>query len=127
MLKKQADPSDGLSEGETLTFTLLLSSPSLTAQLWDRLPAALEYVPNSITGTLFPLAEYSPAARAVIWQGTLLPTATGNVIRFQVTPGITHPVVNKAWLTDTATGIGVHATVIVNGRQVVFPVVMRDR
>ena len=67
-------------------------------------------------------------------QGTL-PTDTVQVVRFQVTPGITgtealslsQPIVNTAWLTDTERGWTVSATVIVNGWRVYLSLAVKNR
>ncbi len=93
----------------------------------------VRYVEGSITGTVAPTAIYSPTAHAVVWQGTLL-ADTIETIRFQVTPGITQtgslslspPIVNTAWLTDTEGGWRVSAIVIVNGRRIYMPLVLRS-
>lgn len=124
-LEKQATPLDGLHNNETLIYTLILSGSGLGVQLWDPLPANVNYVDGSLT----PPAVYSPTARAVTWQGTL-PTDTVQTITFQVTPGITGtgslslslPIVNTAWVTDTDYGRTTSATVIVNGRRAYLPV-----
>jgi len=129
LLHKQATPSDGLRNNDTLTYTLTLSGPGLSVRLWDPLPANVHYITASIT----PPAVYSPTVRAIVWQGTL-PTDTVQVVRFQVTPGITgtgalslsQPIVNTAWLTDTYSGFGVSATVIVNGQRIYLPLVLRQ-
>jgi hypothetical protein len=68
-----------------------------------------------------------------MWQGTT-PTDTAQVIRFQVTAGITGtgslslslPIVNTAWLTDTESGWSVSATVIVNGYYLYLPLILRQ-
>jgi predicted nucleotidyltransferase len=127
-LSKQATPIDGLRNNETLTYTLELSGPGLNVRLWDPLPPSVRYVAGSVT----PPAMYSPTVRAVVWQG-VLPTDTVQTIRFQVTPGITgtgslylaQPIVNTAWLTDTAHDIGVSASIIVNGWRVYLPLTQR--
>jgi uncharacterized repeat protein (TIGR01451 family) len=132
-LDKRATPRDGLRNNDTLTYTLTLSGPGLSVRLWDALPAAVNYVSDSITGTVTPPAIYSPTVRAAVWQGTL-PTGTVEIIRFQVTPGITGtgslslalPIVNTAWLTDTVYGRSVSSTVIVNGWRVYLPLVIRQ-
>jgi hypothetical protein len=133
-LDKQAMPSYGLRNNESLTYTLTFSGPGLSVRLWDPLPPSVRYVPGSITGTVTPSAVYSPTARAIVWEGTL-PTDTVQVVRFQVTPGVTGtgslslllPVANTAWLTDMGSGVSTSATAIVNGRYVYLPLVVRGR
>jgi hypothetical protein len=140
-LRKQATPEDGLRNNDILTYTLTISGPGLNVRLWDPLPPLVHYVPGSITDTIghisgtlvLPAAVYSPTAHAVLWEGTL-PTDTVEVIRFQVTPGITGtgslslslPIVNTAWLTDTESGWSVSATVIVNGYYLNLPLILRQ-
>jgi hypothetical protein len=131
-LGKQASPINGLRNNDTLTYTLTLFGPDLSVVLRDPLPPAVRYVSGSITGTVTPAAVYSPAAHAIVWQGTL-PTDTAQTLHFQVTPGITGtgslslsmPIVNTAWLTDTESGRKVWATVIANGWHVYLPLVLR--
>jgi hypothetical protein len=121
-----------LRGNDSLTYTLTFSAPGFSVRLWDPLPAAVHYVPGSLTGTVPPSAVYSPTARAVSWEGTLVTRAT-QVVRFQVTPGITgtgslllsQPIVNTAWLIDRESGAQVSATAIVNGRRVYLPAVVR--
>ncbi len=128
-LHKQATPSDGLRNNGILTYTLTLSGSGLNVRLWDSLPANVQYLAGSVT----PPATYSPTVKAIVWQG-VLPTDTVQVIRFQVTPGITGtgslslspPIINTAWLTDTENDRGVSAAVIVNGRRVYLPLVVRN-
>jgi hypothetical protein len=140
-LRKQATPTDGLRNNDTLTYTLTLFGPDLSVRLWDPLPPSVRYVSGSITDTIgsisgtlaLPAAVYSPTAHAILWEGTLL-TDTVDVIRFQVTPGITGtgslslslPIVNTAWLTATESGRSVSATVIVNGWRLYLPLTLRD-
>jgi hypothetical protein len=140
-LRKQASPGDNLRNDEPLTYTLTLSGPGLNVRLWDPLPPSVRYVLDSITDTIghisgtlaLPAAVYSPTAHAILWEGTLL-TDTVDVIRFQVTPGITGtgslslslPIVNTAWLTATESGRSVSATVIVNGYHLYLPLVVRN-
>ncbi len=131
-LNKQATPSDSLYNNETLVYTLTLSGDNLDARLWDPLPSTARYVSGSITSTLTPPAVYSPTIRAIVWQG-VLPLHTTQVVRFQVTQGITGsaslslslPIVNTAWLTDTESGDSVSATVVVNGWRVYLPLTVR--
>jgi hypothetical protein len=131
-LHKQARPADGLRNNGLLTYTLTLSAPDLNVHLWDPLPPPVHYVPGSITGTVTPAATYSPTARAIVWQGTLLPDVA-QTVRFQVTLGVTGtgslslslPIVNTAWLTVTENGRSVSAASIVNGRHVYLPLVVR--
>jgi hypothetical protein len=121
-LSKRAVPGDSLRSDETLTYTLILSGPGLNIRLWDPLPIALRYVPESLGGTVTPMAVYNPAAHTVVWEGAL-PTGVAPEVRFQVTPDVTFvkslslplTVVNTAWLTDTAYGRSVSsaATVVV--------------
>jgi len=128
LLDKQAAPSDGVRNNDTLTYTLTLSGPGLNVRLWDPLPASVHYITDSVA----PPAVYSPTVNAVVWQGTL-PIDTVQVIRFQVTPGITGtgslslslPIVNTAWMTETESGASVSATVIVNGWRVYLPLALR--
>jgi hypothetical protein len=127
-LSKRATPDEGLRNNGVLTYTLVLSGPGLNVRLWDPLPVNVQYVVGSVT----PPATYSPTVEAVIWQG-VLPTDMVQVIRFQVTPGITgtgsldlaRPIINTAWLTDTEHGTSVLATVIVNGWRIYLPLVLR--
>ncbi len=132
-LNKWATPSDNVRNKDLLTYTLTISAPGLSVRLWDLLPSTTRYVSGSITSTLTPPAIYSPTIRAVVWQG-MLPLHTPQVIRFQVTQGITGsaslslslPTVNTAWLTDTESGDSVSATVIVNGWRVYLPLAVRN-
>jgi hypothetical protein len=125
ILDKQATPRDDLHNQETLTYTLTLSGPAVSVQLWDPLPENVDYITGSVTSP----AIYSPTAKAVIWQGAL-PTATIRTIRFQVvvtgdvplSPLL--PIVNTAWLTDTEHDIGTSATVIVNARYLYLPLIL---
>lgn len=131
-LDKQATPRDGLRNNDTLTYTLILSGPTLSVHLWDPLPASVYYVTDSITSTVAPPAVYSPTVRTVVWQGTL-PTDTVGMIRFQVTPGImgteafslSQPIVNTTWLTETMSGMSASATAIANGWYVNLPLILR--
>ncbi len=140
-LDKQATPSDDLRNDDTLTYTLTLYGPGLHVRLRDSLPPSVRYVPGSITDTIgsvsgtlvLPAAVYSPTAHAILWEGTL-PTDTVEVIRFQVTPGITGtgslslslPIINTAWLTATESGRSVSSRVVVNGWHIYLPLVMRS-
>jgi hypothetical protein len=135
-LGKYATPRDGLRNNDTLTYTLTISGAGQTIRLWDPLPAGIHYITGSITSTLTPPAVYSPTAKAVVWEGTLS-TNTVQVVRFQVTPGITGtealslslPIINTAWLTVTAgaeSDRSISATVIVNGWRVYLPLALRD-
>ncbi len=133
LLDKQAAPTDGLRNNETLTYTLTLSGPGLDVRLWDPLPSGVYYITASLTGTLSPSAVYSSTAHAVYWEGTL-PTATAGMVQFQVTPGLSGtvalspslPIVNRAWLTDTVYSRMVSATFIVNSRCVYLPLTLRE-
>jgi uncharacterized repeat protein (TIGR01451 family) len=131
-LDKQATPSDNLRPNDTLTYTLTLSGPGLDVRLWDPLPPNVRYVANSVSGTLTPPPIYSPTVRAIIWQGTL-PTDKALAIHFQVQSGagtgslsLQLPIVNTAWLTDTASKLSVSATIIVNSWRLYLPVLVRD-
>ncbi|MCP4539926.1 MAG: hypothetical protein GY832_22530 [Chloroflexi bacterium] len=140
-LNKQATLSGDLRNNDTLTYSLTLYGPGLQVRLRDPLPPSVSYVPGSITDTIgiisgtltLPAAVYSPTAHAILWQGTL-PTDTVEVIRFQVTPGITGtgsmsmslPIVNTAWMTATESGRRVSSTVIVNGDYVYVPLILRQ-
>ena len=134
LLEKQAVPNDGLYNKDALTYTLILSGPGLNVWFHDPLPDAVHYVSSSLTSTVIPMAVYSPTIGTIVWQGILC-TDTAQVIRFQVRPDITGtgslslsvPVVNTAWLTDTGSGKSVSTTVIVNGRRVYLPIIMRNR
>lgn len=129
-LDKQATPKDGLRNNDTLTYTLNLSGSAVSVQLWDPLPENVDYITGSVTSP----AIYSPTIRAVVWQG-VLPTDTVQTIRFQVIPNtseieedsLSPPIVNTAWLTDTAHSKGVSAMIIVNGQKRFLPLVLRDR
>ena len=129
-LRKEATPSDGLHIVDTLTYTLTFSGFPASAQLWDPLPDSVDYITDSITGTVTSAAVYSPTARAIVWQGTL--TDTVQTVRFRVTPvisttgGLAPPIVNTAWLTDTTYSRSILATVIANGWHAYMPVVMRQ-
>jgi hypothetical protein len=131
-LGKQASPINGLRNNDTLTYTLTLFGPGLSVLLRDPLPPAVGYISDSITGTVTPTAVYSPTAHAIVWQGTLS-TGTAQILRFQVTPGITGtgslslsmPIVNTAWLTGTESGRTVWATAVANGWHVYLPSVLR--
>lgn len=130
LLDKRATPGDGLHNNDVLTYTLVLSGSAVSVQLWDPLPENVDYITDSVTSP----AIYSPTVRAVVWQGTL-PTDTVQTIHFQVTPNsseigenaLSPPIVNTAWLTDTAHGKSVSAMIIVNGRKGFLPLVLRDR
>ena len=129
-LDKRAEPQDGVRSGDTLTYTLTLSSPGASARLWDPLPSSVQY----ITGSVTPPGVYDDDTNAIVWQGEL-PIDTVQVIRFQVIAGITStaetslllPIVNTAWLTDTAVGTGVSAASIVNGQYTHLPLILRSR
>lgn len=130
-LAKGATPDAGVAGGATITYTLALAGSGLAAQFWDPLPAAVAFVPGSLTGTVTPAAVYSPAARAVVWTGQIL-TNTVPTIQFQVTVigaseplSPTQPIINTAWLTDTAHQRAVTATNIVNAKRVFLPVTSR--
>lgn len=131
-LEKQATPGTGLRYAEALTYTLIVSGSGLPAHLWDPLPEAVQYISESITGTVEPLPVYSPTVHAVLWAG-VLPTDTVMTASFQVTPSVTGtlplspspPIVNTAWLTDTKYGRGVSTTVIVNAERAHLPLLLR--
>lgn len=130
-LAKEAAPNDGIVGGATVTYTLALAGSGLDAQVWDPLPASVAFVPGSVTGTVTPAATYSPTAHAVAWAGVLL-TNTVQTIQFQVTAvGVaepispTLPIINTAWLTDTAYRRAVTAINIVNGKRVFLPVIVQ--
>jgi hypothetical protein len=133
-LDKHASPSDGLRNNGILTYTLTLSSSGSTVQLWDSLPEALHYISGSITGTVTPMAVYSPAARTIVWEG-ILPAGTVHEVCFQVTPGITGtealslslPIVNTAWVTSTYGEVGTSATVIVNAYRLYLPSIWKHQ
>jgi hypothetical protein len=103
---------------------LTISGPGLSVRLVDPLPANVKYVPNSVT----PPAVYSPTLKAITWQG-MLPADQDQVFRFQVTSSAllssSIPIVNTAWLTDTAYNTRILASAIVNGRRVYLPLMMR--
>jgi uncharacterized repeat protein (TIGR01451 family) len=143
-LHKQATPLDDVQNGDTLTYTLTFSGSGQTVCLWDPLPSNVRYVTGSLTNTIgsisgtlaLPAAVYSPTVHAILWQGTL-PTDTVEVIRFQVTPGITGtgslslslPIVNTAWLTVTAgveSGRSISDKVIVNAYRTYLPLILRQ-
>lgn len=127
-LDKRATPGGGLHNKDFLTYTLTLSGPGLSVQLWDTLPANVRYVSASLTSNITPPAVYSPTVRSVLWQGTLS-TDTVALIHFQVTPGLTGtgslslalPIVNTAWMTNLETGRSISATVIANAVHVYLP------
>ncbi|MBN1887779.1 MAG: hypothetical protein JW850_07300 [Thermoflexales bacterium] len=140
-LSMAASPLDGLTNHDSVTYTLTLSGTGQNATLWDPLPMGVYYVSGSLTSTLSPPAVYSPTARAITWQGILptdavgsMPTDTLELVRFQSTRGITTegplnlslPIVNTAWLTDTENGTSIRATVIANGYRLYLPLVMRE-
>ena len=132
LLYKRAIPANGLRNSDRLTYTLTISGPALDVYLWDPLPDAVFYISDSVTSTLSPLPVYSPTVKGIIWEGTL-PTDTVVTISFQITPGITgtgslslsSPIVNTAWLTDTRHDRNVSSTIIVNGRRVYLPLILR--
>lgn len=131
-LDKQAAPADGVQVDDSVTYTLTLSGPGLSVQLWDPLPDHVRYVAGSLSGDISPSAIYSPTAHAVGWQGTLI-SDTVQTIQFQVTPIqeiegflLSAPIVNTAWLTDVASNKGVSATVIVNSQRFYLPVMMQS-
>jgi hypothetical protein len=132
LLHKHATPMDGLLNSDHLTYILTVSGPALDVYLWDPLPESVLYISGSIASTLSPLPVYSPTARSIFWEGTLL-TDTVTSISFQVTPDITGteplslslPVVNTAWLTDTRHNKSVSATIIVNGWHAYLPLIFR--
>ena len=132
-LDKQVTPTSDLHNNDTLTYTLTLFGPGLDVTLWDPLPPGVHYVSSSLGGSLTLPPVYSPTLHAITWQGTL-PTDTVQVIRFQVTPAVDGtgslslalPIVNTAWLTDTASGASVLDRVIVNGWRVHLPLMSRN-
>jgi uncharacterized repeat protein (TIGR01451 family) len=131
-LDKQASPSDGVHNGDLVTYTLTISARGLNVRVWDPLPPLVHYVPNTITSTVAPAAVYSPTAHAIAWHGWLS-TSTVQTIRFQVTPGITGtgsldlslPIVNTVWVTSTERQRTVRSTAIVNGHHLYLPISMR--
>jgi uncharacterized repeat protein (TIGR01451 family) len=118
-LRKQAIPEDGVRTNDILTYTLTISGPGLSVRLQDPLPDGVQYVTDSLTSTLTPLAVYSPTCNTVIWAGTL-PTGTSQVIRFQATPHVAGrglapvPITNTAWLTATESGRIISSTASVD-------------
>jgi hypothetical protein len=126
LLDKEAAPLNGLRGGDILTYTLVLSCPRASAQLWDPLPPHAEYVTDSLRSTFYPQPVYSPTAHAVIWEGTL-PAYSVQTISFQVTPiagapgTLAPPIVNTATLSDLVYDRNASATVIVNGKHVYLP------
>ena len=133
LLDKQAMPDSELYYNDILTYTLTLSGSGLSVRLWDPLPDTVSYISGSLTSAITPMAVYSPTSHAVLWQG-ILPTDTVQTIRFQVTAGITGtgslllapPIINTAWLTDMDNDRSVLDTVIVNGRHVYLPLIVRN-
>jgi hypothetical protein len=131
-LNKRATPGDGLRNNGVLTYTLTLSGSDLNVRLWDPLPEAVNYVADSLISSLEPTPFYSPASRAINWEGAL-PSSDVATLQFQVTPGITgtgsadlsQTIVNTAWLTDTTYGTSVSATAIINGEHIYLPLVLR--
>lgn len=122
-LRKEGVPANGAHAGEPITFTLTFDGPGQEVELWDPLPANVEY----ISGTVSPPVVYSPTANAIVWRGTL-PTGTLMVFQFQVTAAFTGtaplPIVNTAWLTDVAGGTATSSTAIVNGVHLYLPLVI---
>ena len=131
-LGKRATPSDGVRNNGCLTYTLTISGAGLDVRLGDPLPPLVRYVPGSVTGTITPAATYSPTAHAIVWQGRLL-AGTMEMVRFQVTPGITGtgslslslPIVNTAWLIATESGWRISSVAIVNGWHAYLPLVLK--
>ncbi len=129
-LSKEAEPVDDVRDNDTITFTLTISGAGQSAVLWDPLPAALNYVSDSLTDTLSVHAVYSPTARAIVWEGLLPEDGGAGVIRFQMAPAIPgsgtllSPVINTAWLTDTW-GASLSSTVVINAYRVYLPLVTR--
>lgn len=125
-LGKRIAPTDGVHNGDAVTCTLSLDGAGLSARLWDPLPAAMEYVPDSVTSP----GTYSPTAKAIVWAGTL-PTNTSTLIRYQVTisgaeaPSLASPIANTAWLTDTDYDRGLSATGFVNAQRAYLPFIVR--
>lgn len=132
-LEKQANPERGLQVGTPFTYTLTLVGAGLNATLVDPLPAQVSYIPDSLTQTITPSAVYSSATHTIFWQG-ILSVDTVQTIGFQVTTnvtmkstlGLSPPIVNTAWLTDTDHNNGLSATVIVNGSYQYLPLVMHN-
>ena len=119
-------PLDGLHNNQTLTYTLSISGPGLSVELWDPLPASVQIITDSVSSP----AIYSPVIRTVLWAGTL-PTDTVQMIRFQVTPALSDtalspPIVNTAWLTDTVYARLISSSTIVNGERLYLPLATRE-
>jgi uncharacterized repeat protein (TIGR01451 family) len=116
-INKQVTSTGDVHNNGILTFTLNLAGIGNDMYLSDPLPSTVRYIPDSISTTLTPTAIYSSSVRAVLWHGTA-PTYTIPSISFQVMAEITGtgalsvpvPVVNTAWLTDSATGFSVSST-----------------
>ena len=116
-VNKQIMSTGDVHNNSILTFTLSLAGTGYDASLFDPLPSTIQYIPGSITTTLTPTPIYSDSIGTILWHGTL-PTYTLSSISFQVVAGITGtgalsvpvPIVNIAWLTDTATGLSISST-----------------
>jgi hypothetical protein len=125
-LRKEAAPLDDLHNDQTLTYTVSISGPGLSVEMWDPLPTSVNIITSSVT----PPAVYSPAIRTVLWEGTL-PTYTVQTISFQVTPVVSDadlspPIVNIAWLSDTRYARLTSFSTIVNARRSYLPLTARD-
>jgi hypothetical protein len=133
-IEKEADPRNDLHSSDTLTYTLTFIGPGVSVHLFDPLPDNVHYVSGTLTSTLTPAAVYSPAAKAILWQGNV-PTNIAQQISFQITPTVTTsgslplapPIVNTVWLSDTTNKKTVSATVIVNALYVYLPLIDRNR
>ena len=132
-LGEQIVPSEKIHNSDILTITLTFSTtaPVSKAYLWSPLPDNIQYIANSLTGTITPLAIYSSALRVIVWQGNL-PNNTAATIQFRVTPSITgsgslllaKPIVATAWLTDTRRGNGLSVRIVANGYKTYIPLIV---
>jgi len=132
MLDKQATPANNVQAGDVVTYTLALAGSGLNTMLWDSLPSTLGFVDGSLSGTLTPTATYNHTAHAIVWEGTLL-TDTVHTVQFQATVlsateviSVPTPIVNTAWLTDTAYQRGVSSTFIINPHHAYLPMLLRE-
>lgn len=131
-LTKRAHPNAGVRGRDHLTFTLALTAPrGVPLQLWDPLPATVDLVAGTLTGTLD--AVYSPTRRAIAWAGAL-PTDTAASVRYRVVPNagggslmLAPTLINTAWLTDVVGERSVSDRAVVNGPRLYLPVMLRQR
>lgn len=121
------------SMGGILTYTVRIVNRggplSATAVMTDMLPIGLDYLTGTLAATLGTAWVTRDAASASIhWQGVMNDTPVVEVrygVRVEI--GDTLVVSNTAWIDDgLARVIGRSAIILVNGRPVYLPIILRD-